>query len=179
MSEIAFRRAAAADAAAVADLTRRAYAKWVAVIGREPLPMGFDHATAIRDDVVEVMELDGAIVGVTHLVVAADRLLLENLAIDPAFAGRGLGRRMLAHAERLTRDLGRPRLALYTNARFIANLRFYAAAGYAVDREETFRGGTVVHMSRAVVAPSPTERQDLSHEVISTSAPSGARTTAS
>ncbi len=35
----ALRRAVADDAAAVRVLTREAYAKWVTVIGREPLPM--------------------------------------------------------------------------------------------------------------------------------------------
>jgi N-acetylglutamate synthase-like GNAT family acetyltransferase len=149
---VTIRPAVAADAAAVRDLTRRAYAKWVAAIGREPLPMGFDQAAAIRDDRVEVMEVDGTIVGVAHLVVEDERVLLENLAIDPDHAGGGLGRRLLAHAEAVTHDLGRARLALYTNARFVENLRFYAAAGYAVDREEVFRGGVVVHMSKAVVA---------------------------
>lgn len=150
MSAVTFRRAVAADAEAVGDLTRRAYAKWVPRIGREPLPMGFDQRAAIRDAVVEVMEIDGRIVGVAHLVPEADRVLLENLAIEPDRAGTGLGARLLAHAEGLTADLGRRRLALYTNGRFTENLRFYAARGYGVDREEAFRGGVVVHMSKAV-----------------------------
>jgi GNAT superfamily N-acetyltransferase len=148
--DVVIRPADAADAVAVGEVTRRAYAKWVALIGREPLPMGFDQAAAIRDHRVEVMERAGRIVGVAHLVIEADRLLLENLAIDPDLAGVGLGRRLLAHAEQMTRDLGRPRLALYTNALFTANLRFYERAGYGVDREEAFRGGTVVHMSKVV-----------------------------
>ncbi|RVC49448.1 GNAT family N-acetyltransferase, partial [Mesorhizobium sp. M00.F.Ca.ET.038.03.1.1] len=36
---IRFRTAEAADAAAIRDIVRAAYAKWVPVIGREPLPM--------------------------------------------------------------------------------------------------------------------------------------------
>ena len=150
MSEIVLRRAVEADAAAVAELTRRAYAKWVALIGREPLPMGFDQRAVIRDHPVKVMACDGRIVGVAHLVIEPDRVLLENLAIDPDFAGRGLWARLLAHAEAVTLRLGRARLALYTNARFAENLRFYATRGYAVDREEAFRGGVVVHMSKAI-----------------------------
>mgnify|MGYP001766703816 CR=1 FL=1 len=148
--DVVIRSAVAADAEAVRDLTRRAYAKWVPAIGREPLPMGFDQAAAIRDDRVEVMEIDGGIVGVAHLVVEDERVLLENLATDPDRAGRGLGSQLLAHVEAVTRDLGRARTALYTNARFVENLRFYAARGYSVDREEVLRGGVVVHMSKAV-----------------------------
>ena len=149
---VTIRPAVAADAEAVRDLTRRAYAKWAPLIGREPLPMGFDQAAAIRDDRVEVMVIDGGIVGVAHLVVEDERVLLENLAIDPDRAGSGLGRRLLGHVEAVTRDLGRGWTALYTNARFAENLRFYAAAGYGVDREEAFRGGVVVHMSKAIAA---------------------------
>jgi hypothetical protein len=37
---IELRRAIAADAAAIRELTRQAYAKWVPIIGREPLPIG-------------------------------------------------------------------------------------------------------------------------------------------
>ena len=44
---VAMRQAVAADAAAVRALTREAYAKWVAVTGREPLPMRVDYVEAL------------------------------------------------------------------------------------------------------------------------------------
>jgi hypothetical protein len=40
------RRATPSDAAAVRDLTWAAYAKWVVVLGREPLPMTADYEEA-------------------------------------------------------------------------------------------------------------------------------------
>lgn len=147
---LVIRRAVAEDAEAIRDLTRRAYAKWVAVIGREPLPMAADHAAAIRDHEVDLMIVDGRIIGVCEMIVEDDCVLLENLAIEPDRAGRGLGRRMLAHAEAVTRDRAKARLRLYTNAAFAENLRFYRANGYAIDREEPFRGGFTVHMSKAI-----------------------------
>lgn len=145
------RPAVASDAERLAEITRCAYAKWVPVIGREPLPMGFDQTRVIADDRVAVIELDGRVVGLAHLVVEAERVLLENLAVDPAFAGRGLGRRLLAHAEAVTAAEGMARLALYTNAAFDENLRFYRKAGFDEDRREPFRGGFTVHMSKSVV----------------------------
>ena len=48
----AVRRAGPADAAAVRELTRAAYAKWVPVIGREPRPMTADYDMAVRDHLV-------------------------------------------------------------------------------------------------------------------------------
>lgn len=53
MTEI-MRIAAINDAEAVTTLTRMAYAKWVPVIGREPLPMKADHAAFIKDHRVDL-----------------------------------------------------------------------------------------------------------------------------
>jgi hypothetical protein len=39
---VELRQATAADAGAIRDLTREAYAKWVPLIGREPKPMTAD-----------------------------------------------------------------------------------------------------------------------------------------
>jgi hypothetical protein len=39
---------------------------------------------------------------------------------------------------------------LYTNKLFAANLGFYERLGYAIDREEPFMGGAVVHMRKAI-----------------------------
>jgi hypothetical protein len=53
-----------------------------------------------------------------------------------------------AHAERLAASLGLPELRLYTNKQFATNIAIYRRRGYAIDREEPFRGGFVVHMSK-------------------------------
>jgi len=57
---------------------------------------------------------------------------------------------LLAHAERLARDLGKVRLRLYTNQRFTENIRLYEQLGYTIDREEDLGVAIVVHMSKAV-----------------------------
>ena len=41
--ETVLRRAGPDDAGAIRSLTRAAYAKWVPVIGREPMPMQADY----------------------------------------------------------------------------------------------------------------------------------------
>ncbi|HTS92615.1 MAG TPA: hypothetical protein VMG55_11480 [Stellaceae bacterium] len=43
---VTVRRGREGDAEAIRALTREAYAKWVDVIGREPLPMQIDYSTA-------------------------------------------------------------------------------------------------------------------------------------
>lgn len=92
------RRATAADAAAVRDLTRAAYAEWVPVLGREPKPMGADYDAAVRDHVVDLLHLDGELAALAEMRPEADRLLVVNVAVLPAHQGRGHGRALMAHA---------------------------------------------------------------------------------
>jgi ribosomal protein S18 acetylase RimI-like enzyme len=142
------RRAGQADAAAIRELVRSAYAKWIPVIGREPVPMAADYDRAVRENMVDLLFVGARLVALIETVNAADHLLIENVAVSPAFQGRGYGRLMLDHAEQLAASLGLPELRLYTNKQFAANLAIYRRLGYAMYREEPFKGGYVVHMSR-------------------------------
>jgi GNAT superfamily N-acetyltransferase len=80
----------------------------------------------------------------------ADHWLIENVAVDPAHQGKGYGRLLVAHAEDVTRAAGMQRIRLYTNKLFAANVTLYRKLGYALDREEEFRGGIIVHMSKGL-----------------------------
>ncbi|HEY3849065.1 MAG TPA: GNAT family N-acetyltransferase [Acetobacteraceae bacterium] len=142
------RRATQADAGAIRDLTRAAYAKWVPVIGREPKPMAADYDAAVRDHMIDLLHVGGEFAGLIETILAADHLLIENVAVAPAFQGRGYGRRLMAHAEQLAMSLGHAETRLYTNQMFDENVRLYRRLGYRVDREEAFPGGGVVHMSK-------------------------------
>ena len=154
------RRAGPADAAAVRDLTRAAYAKWVPLIGREPRPMTADYDLAVREHRVDLLSLGGALAALVETIPGPDHLLVENVAVAPAFQGRGLGRTLLAHAERLAAAAGLPEIRLYTNARFAENIALYRRLGYRVDREELFPGGGVaIHMSKPVQPTSQGQQQ--------------------
>lgn len=142
--------ATAEDADAIRALTRDAYAKWVPVIGREPLPMRADYAAAVREHRIDLLRLEGRLVALIEMIPKPDHLLIENVAVAPGFQGRGLGRRLLAHAERVAAALGHAEVRLYTNKAFAENLRLYLAFGYQIDREEAFMDGLTVHMSKAV-----------------------------
>ena len=132
------------------DLTRQAYAKWVALIGREPLPMTADYAEAVRNHRIDLLYLAGKLAGLIEMILHADHLLVENVAVAPSLHGRGLGRQLMAHAEAVAAMLGHKEIKLYTNQLFDANVRLYQKLGYRIDREETWTGGVVVHMSKSV-----------------------------
>ncbi len=144
------RQAAAPDAAAVRALVRAAYAKWVPVIGREPKPMGADYDVAIARHRIDLAYLGGELAALIETIPRPDHLLIENIAVAPAFQGRGFGRRLMAHAERLAAAQGHAEIRLYTNKMFAANVELYLGLGYRIDREEESALGVTVYMSKAL-----------------------------
>ena len=150
LRDMQIRRAGEADAAAVRELTRSAYAKWVPLIGREPMPMTADYERAVREHMIDLLFVDARLVALIETVNEADHLLIANVAVAPPFQGHGYGRLLLDHAERLAASLRLPELKLYTNKRFVTNIDLYRRLGYAIDREEPFMGGFIVHMSKRI-----------------------------
>jgi ribosomal protein S18 acetylase RimI-like enzyme len=149
-SNVEIRPASLEDAARIRDLTRAAYAKWVALIGREPLPMQADYERAIAEHTIDLLIDGGALVGLIETILRPDHLWIENVAVASEQQGRGFGRLLLAHAERRAIHAGRPEIRLLTNQAFAANLELYARRGYIVNRIEPFRGGTTVHMRKRI-----------------------------
>ncbi len=147
------RRATEADAGAIRALTLEAYARWVPVLGHEPQPMLVDHDEAVRRHRIDLLHVDGELVGLIELVLEDDHLLIESVAVRTACQGRGIGRRLLAHAEAVAAAAGRPTVRLYTNKLMAENVRLYAGLGYHIDGEVAFSGGFRINMSRDIAIP--------------------------
>jgi ribosomal protein S18 acetylase RimI-like enzyme len=142
------RLATPADASAIRDLTRAAYAKWIPVIGREPLPMTVAYENAVLLHRFDLLYVGEKLAGLIETVPETDELLIVNVAVSPAYQGHGFGRKLLAHAETLAVSHGFGKTRLYTNKAFAANGALYDKLGYRVDREEAFMGGIAVYMSK-------------------------------
>jgi len=88
-------------------------------------------------------------------IVAADRaaamddhLLLDNVAVDPALHGRGLGRTLIAFAKREALRRGYREVRVYTHEAMAENLAMYPVLGWQetgrsvrARRLQTARGG--------------------------------------
>jgi ribosomal protein S18 acetylase RimI-like enzyme len=146
------RRAVAADAPAIAELTRRAYAKWVEIIGREPLPMQVGYAEALARHRFDLVERDSKLVGLIETVADGDHLLIVNLAVSPETQGQGYGAQLLLRAERLAAEAGLVGLRLYTNKRFEENISFYLRRGFRIEREAPLNGGVVIYMTKTLAS---------------------------
>jgi GNAT superfamily N-acetyltransferase len=143
-----FRRAGAADAIAVRALTRAAYAKWIPVVGREPKPMGADYDAAVKNHLVDLL-IDGeALLGLIEMIPSGDHLLIENVAVRPDRQGRGLGHRLMRHAEEVALQLRFTEVRLYTHNRYEENVRLYMSLGYGIDSQDRIADGFRVNMSK-------------------------------
>jgi len=130
------RLARADEAGVIRDLVRGAYAMYVPRMGKEPGPMLDDYGKRIADGAAFVMEAGGGIAGVLVLLPYDDHLLMDNVAVDPDFQGRGIGKALVAFAEQEAVRRGYGEIRLYTHQTMVENVRMYARLGY----EETGRG---------------------------------------
>jgi GNAT superfamily N-acetyltransferase len=154
MSEPTLRRATPADVDAIHAIVHAAYVGYTPLIGRTPMPMLIDYAVAVREHDVWVLDAGGPLAGLIELVPRPDHLWIEDVAIHPAWQGRGLGRRLLRHAEAEARSRGLQELGLLTNERYLDNLAMYERYGYRETHREPHLGTDLVHF-RKTLEPAP------------------------
>lgn len=129
------------EAAALRDLVRAAYAKYIPRLGREPAPMLDDYAARIAAGQAWILEEEGRPLGVLILEDEAGALLLCNIAVAPDAQGKGIARRLIAFTEAEARRRGHARLRLYTNEKMVENVAMYPRLGFT----ETHRGDEAGH----------------------------------
>jgi GNAT superfamily N-acetyltransferase len=134
----------------VHDLVERAYAPWVAIVGRRPGPMNDDYAKHIAAGEVFVLDREGALAALCVLVAGADHLLLDNVAVAPERQGEGLGRVMVAFAEAGAKARGYRELRLFTHERMAANIALYAKLGFVETHRAVQDGFHRVFMAKRV-----------------------------
>lgn len=150
---LSMRSARPSDAAAMAALTRAAYAAWLPETWEEQLPGLADFDATVREHHIELLFVGDTLAGLADLLPEAEALLVESLAVAPEHQGHGHAGRLMTRAEAVAGALGLASLRLYTDKTFTANLGLYRHLGFAVDGEETFRGGTIVSMSKGLGRP--------------------------
>jgi ribosomal protein S18 acetylase RimI-like enzyme len=126
----ALRPATEADVPRLTELVQAAYGHYVERLGALPRPMTDDYAEVVRRFRVTVAEREGELVGLIVLGVDPEGFLVDNVAVDPSYQGRGVGRALLEHAEDSARRAGFDSIYLYTHERMTENLALYSRIGY-------------------------------------------------
>jgi len=144
------RPATADDVAAIAACAEAAYAKYVPRIGKKPAPMVADFAAHVAAGEAHVLETGGRLAGYIVMMVRPDEVFVDNVAVDPAWQGRGLGGRLMAFAEATARNAGLPRLRLYTNVTMTENVAFYGYLGFVETGRRREQGFDRIYMEKAL-----------------------------
>lgn len=157
-SAVEVRAAGPGDVDAVTRLVQLAYEPYVPRIGRRPAPMDADYPAAVDTGRVWVAEGDGTIIGLLVLEIAADHVLVVNVAVAPDAQGRGVGSALLTFAELEADRRGLDTVRLYTNVAMTENIAYYRRRGY----QETHRAdedgfGRVFLTKRCVPGVRPPE----------------------
>ena len=150
------RRATFDDLAALVALQRAAYAPNRVILGVEPLPLIADYEDVLARYETWVVEgeegldgekgLDGALI----LEAQPDHLLIWSISTAPTAQKRGLGGRLLAHAEARAAAMGKHTLKLYTGEKLTGNIAWYQRHGYVIEGIEARTGRNVVHMAKSL-----------------------------
>lgn len=143
-----FQAARPEDSGVIREVVRAAYAKWVPLLGREPMPMKADYEKAVREHRILLAFAGSHLAGLIEMIRQADHLWIENIAVRPERQGAGLGRQLLLLAEQKAREAGVSEIRLLTNGAFEANVSLYQKTGYVIDRREPFMGGITLYMSK-------------------------------
>lgn len=137
MTDWIVRPAEPRDAEGLAQCVAAAYQMYIPRMGgQKPGPMLADYAEEIARHQVWVADANEEIIGGLVLILYADYILLDNIAVHPNYQGRGVGRALLqlADAEALRQGYGE--LRLYTHVTMTENIDLYTRIGWI----ETHRG---------------------------------------
>jgi ribosomal protein S18 acetylase RimI-like enzyme len=128
---ITLRPAAPGDVAAVTGVVNRAYSIYLSRMDRDPAPMTDDYAALVAADRVTVAVDDERVAGAIVCWIVDGDMYVDNVAVDPAAHGRGVGNMLLEHAVDQARRCGCSRVWLYTNAVMTENVGFYERRGFS------------------------------------------------
>jgi ribosomal protein S18 acetylase RimI-like enzyme len=140
------RRATAEDVVRIGAIARAAYAQYVPRIGRQPAPMVADFAAEVAAGHVVVIGTAGAVDGYMLAWPEADAYFIDNIAVDPAQQGKGLGRKLIDHAVSEAKRHHLSAIRLYTNVAMTENLSMYAHMGFVETHRALEKGFDRVYM---------------------------------
>ena len=136
------------DADRLAEIAQLAYQQYLPAMGRPPAPMLADYAGHILKDDVFVISEAGRLAGYAVIIKdAGDEYWLDNIAIDPNYAGRGLGRLFISWIERWL-SVRAERYQLYTNIVMVKNISWYSSLGFAQTAQKQEDGYQRIYFSK-------------------------------
>lgn len=118
----------AGDDPFIVELSTQAFAEYASRAGMNTLRMAQRFITLVACR-------DGMRVGFASIeILSSGTAALQAIAVREAYRGRGMGRRLLAEAERVAAAHGARKLTLHTAQANVAAFELFAKNGYRIER---------------------------------------------
>ena len=140
------RRATDEDCDALQSLQAAAYAENARILGATPKPLQADYAKILREMEVWLAGPREKPEGALVLEFRGADMLIWSVATHPNARGTGVGRGLLALAEKRARDEKRGVIRLYTASVYLSNIDWYARNGFAEESREVLDDRVLVNM---------------------------------
>lgn len=129
------RTALESDCAAISACANAAYIRYIDRIGKPPAPMVADYASQIAQNKVQVLERGQQLIGFVvsfpvSLAPAENIYFLENIAVDPAQQGTGMGKLLVDQVIDRAIHFNCSCIELYTNELMVENIAWYGKLGF-------------------------------------------------
>jgi ribosomal protein S18 acetylase RimI-like enzyme len=147
---VRLRSAETADVPRLTELVRAAYGHYVERLGGLPGPMTEDYGDVVRSRTVTVAERRAEIAGLIVFGPGDEGFLIDNVAVDPAHQGTGVGRALLEVAEAAAQAAGFDSIYLYTHERMTENLALYGRIGYVEYDRRLHGDARLVYLRKAL-----------------------------
>ena len=149
--EYHIRSAQIGDAGRIAEIAKLAYQQYLPLMNKAPAPMDANYTRHILEDAVFVMSIDDRLAGYAVIIRAEDDgYWLDNIAIDPEFAGRGFGRLFIAWIENWL-SARTDTYQLYTNIVMTKNIDWYEKLGFQQTSQKIENGYQRVYFSKNLI----------------------------
>ena len=99
-------------------------------MNQEPAPMHADFKSKIELNQVHIALCESLFAGYVVFYRENNHMHLENVAVIPECAGKGIGRGLVDYVEKIAREKHLDAIELYTNEAMTENLTLYPKLGY-------------------------------------------------
>ncbi|OZI66774.1 hypothetical protein CAL28_03355 [Bordetella genomosp. 11] len=142
--------AAVQDVPGIRDIVASAYSKYIERIGKLPAPMTADYERLVQEGRMFVLKKGEQLLGAILIAREGDAITVGNLCVAPAAQGKGYGRLLMEHAEKMARALHLAAVTLYTNEKMHENIALYSKLGFVEVDRRTADGYARVYFRKAL-----------------------------
>lgn len=150
MNDVEIIPALIGDVERMSSCVKKAYQHYVERMGMEPGPMLDDYDNRIPNDYAFVVKDSDIIIGILVLIIDEHQCLLDNVAVDPEFSGRGIGKKLIKFAEPTALEMSFSEIELYTHEAMTENIKIYQKLGYHISRWITEKGFNRIYMAKTI-----------------------------